>query len=466
MGDPRSSVEQSGNATASDGGIAISGILHGGIHQHFHPPSQRVPDEAEVTASLTKKFRAYADNELRALVDWGQMRVPWHRLGDNEGELAKEADLARHICGGGRLVIFGDSQSGKTTLAYSLMHRLDAENCPSVLLRLRSWMPTRQRLAVWISGMLRDEYGLHDMEHLRALQDIVEGRLVPIFDGFDEIAPSAQHLASEAFRQFTAGKRAVLTGVRTPTNSRYFDNAVPDAAVIELDPVSADEVGRFLMLKVPPLARPHWEALSGGLAAAPAARTALSKPLNAWLAKTVYAVEDEYTGRVTDLLELRTPGDVEQHLLQRTITAIFTRVAARPDGDDAPSDGFIPAEVEHWLGFLGSRRSNEAIAFWQLRQLAPMYRLGLAGSVLLGVTAALLGGVFPPAAVALFLLTGVLFGFGYARGYSVGRWKAPDDPTRIGYLFTAGKGQKDGDIQDHTRKLVMGAGLGRVLPIS
>lgn len=476
--DPASTVEDSGDATASSGAVANSGIIHGPVNiyneRHIHLPQQqeKLPDDP--LPEIREKFLRIADAELATLVDWGQMRVPWHSVGHRtsaSSALVTEADLARHVACGGKLVIVGESQSGKTTLAYSLMVLLDRVKIPSVILRMRSWAPQRQRLEVWISSVLRNEYGLHGDEHQTAIKELREGRIVPIFDGFDELSLGTQRLASQALRHFTGQRRGVLTGIRNDDNRTAFDTAIPDAEMISLDPVQPDEVSRYLMLKVPPTARTAWQSFTDelGTERGSAARAALSSPLNAWLAKTVYAVDDPTSGKVTDLLQLSAPADIERHLLRRTVNAVFLRLAGQPRGDASPED-FQSEEAEHWLGFLGSQPGSRAIAFWQIRHYAPTYRIALVAVAALGATSAMLSRSWsiPPAAAALFLLTGVTFGFGYARGYSTGRWLAPDDPTRLGYLLQRPdlepktrrrRAPTDGDFRDHARKLLMGTAL-------
>ncbi|MFC4066262.1 hypothetical protein [Actinoplanes subglobosus] len=475
--DQASTVEQSGDATASDGAVANSGILNGSItinnfRQLLLPPAA---PPADPLPKIRERCRDYAKAELATLVDWGQIRVPWHRIDPTAGTCPSsdtETDLAQHIASGGKLVVIGDSQSGKTTLAYTLVDLLDRLAIPSVILRMRSWTPQRQRLEVWISSVLRDEYGLHGDEHQAAIKELHEGRIVPIFDGFDEVGPGDQVVASQALRLFTSQRRAVLTGIRTLDNQAAFAAAIPDAETISLGPVAPDEVKRFLLLRVPSTAGSTWHSFTGELLTERGATVlaALSSPLNAWLVKTIYAADDPLNGNVADLLDLGTPADVERHLHERTVNAVFVRSAAQPGGAAAPSEGFLPEEAEFWLGFLASRRGSRAIAFWQIRHYAPTYRMALIAVAVLGAGAALLSGTWftPPAAVALFLLMGVTFGFGYARGYSTGRWLAPDDPTRLGYLlqrptFEPGTRRRraptDGDLRDHAYKLLMGSVL-------
>ncbi|MEV4348036.1 hypothetical protein AB0J83_26570 [Actinoplanes sp. NPDC049596] len=403
----------------------------------------------------TTELADVAKNELTALADLGLMRVPWARR-----RFRNEDDLAEHLAAGGQLVIVGASQSGKTTLAVRLMALLDIQ---PVLFRLHSWDPIREGLETWLSSVLRDQYGLLGEKHKRAVEDLAAGRLVPFFDGFDELDPACHRRASSALRRFTEGRPAVLTGIRTEENSGDLDLAMPNAEVITLAPVTAAEVRRYL-LAVPATVRQPWKQVAARLQAddAAAVRAALSSPLNAWLMKTIYAGSGRRAVAVMDeLCGLPDAQAVEAHLLGQLVPAVFERrTPAR----------FVAAEAEHWLGYLAHRATHRTIAFWQLRGYAPLYRLALAAVVPLSVIAALAGPVSPAptGAMTMFLTGGVVFGFGYARGYSIGRWKAPDDPARVGFLLTRDgarrppKIPKDGRLRDHLRGLGQGLGLSAV----
>jgi hypothetical protein len=412
----------------------------------------------------TKELADIANNELTMLSEFGLMRVPWTRTGGPpkiRPRLRSEDDLADHLAAGGQLVIVGASQSGKTTLTVRLMALLgDRTDRQPVLFRLHSWDPGREGLETWLSSVLREEYGLIGDKHKRAVEDLAAGRIVPFFDGFDELDRACHRRASSALRRFTEGRPAVLTGIRTVENQGDVDLAMPDAQVISLAPVTSAEVRRYL-LAVPSTLRQPWEEITARLQVddAAAVRAALSSPLNAWLMKTIYAGSGERAAAVMDeLCGLPDALAVEGRLLDKLVPAVF--------GRQTPWR-FVAEEAEHWLGFLAHRATHRTIAFWQLRGYTPLYRLALIAVVLLGAAVAFAGRMspVPPAALVMFLTGGVIFGFAYARGYSIGRWKAPDDPARVGFLLTRDgprrppKVPKDGSLRDHVERLAQGLGL-------
>lgn len=469
------SVTGSGNAHATGGGIANTGNLYlylGTAGQH------RTPDaEQDAEAGVGDHLAEHARNELEALIDWGVMRVPWTRArrSPDAPELDDEQALADYVAGGGQLVIVGRSQSGKTTLAVRVMTLLaDRSERQSVLLRLHSWDPGTQDLQTWISTVLRDETGLHGKPHKEALEALANGRMVPIFDGFDELDPRCHGLAAQSIRAFVGRRPAVITGIRSDGDRPTPDLALPGAEVIALESLGLEELRRYLLLDIPSAARAPWDELAAAITTGRfgAVRLALSSPLNAWLAKAVYA-DAGTEGRVTDLSALPTPEAVELHLLQRIVPAVFVRRAARLKGAAVRSRRFVAEEAEKWLGFLAYRATDQSIAFWQLRTYAPLYRTAVLAVASLGVVIGWAADSLPfsPAAVLVFLTAGVVFGFGFSRGYATGRWWAPDDPQRLGYLLPGEIGRaghrrgwralrpKDGGLREHGRKLGLGLGL-------
>jgi hypothetical protein len=188
---------------------------------------------------------------------------------------------------------------------------------------------------------------------------------------------------------------------------------------------------------------------------ASAAGQALSSPLMAWLAKTIYGADQVRisAGGIARPAELADPAhfpnavSIERHLLQSLPTAVFGRYELHP------SMPFSPTQADRWLGFLAERSARRIIGFWEFRSYAPLFRLALLAAAAGGCVIAIAGRAVPDlAGMSYFLLmAGAVFGFGWARGYAAIRDKVID-PTRIGY-----SGPFDGDMRYHSLKLAHGA---------
>ncbi|WP_433301579.1 NACHT domain-containing protein [Actinoplanes sp. CA-030573] len=424
-------------------------------------------------AEVARQLEQSADAEWDALTEWGYMQVPWVELSSPKG-LRTDDDLARHIAEGGHLIIEGEAQSGKTTLAVRLIKLLAEQGeARAVIFRLHSWEPG-QRLRPWMAQVLRDDYGLSGKAYNSAVRQLWDRRIIPIFDGFDELQVVANPRTVQELRMFTHGRPAVITGIRPRTGSWDLENVLSDAAVIALQGVADDEIRHYMLQRPPPTSalRAEWEQVVDAAASESAApvRVALSSPLNAWLAKTVLRAGNPMS-TLSRLNTMETPAQVEEYLLRDVVRAVIERHAAQGETLNPPSREFDTGRAQRWLGFLAHRSAGRAIAFWHLRDYAPLLWIALVAVIALGASAGFLGwlGVMPPAPPVLFLLAGVMFGFGFARGYSIGRWKGPDDAARLGYIIAEQDPAKpallrpsivkDGALREHGRKLLWGLAL-------
>src|SRR5262249_8944285 len=107
----------------------------------------------------------------------------------------------------GKLLILGAPGGGKTTallvLARELAARADAspEEPVPVILGLSSWDGDVDGFAEWVVGEVKSKYGVRRSFGRRWLND---RRLVPLFDGLDEVPADRQEDCVRAINRFHA----------------------------------------------------------------------------------------------------------------------------------------------------------------------------------------------------------------------------------------------------------------------
>src|SRR5262249_409428 len=106
---------------------------------------------------------------------------------------------------GGELLILGEPGSGKTTLLLELARDLlqraegDETHPMPVILNLSSWAIKRQPIADWLADELNDKYQAPQRLSRRW---VAQDQLVPLLDGFDEVAPAYQPACVEALNHY------------------------------------------------------------------------------------------------------------------------------------------------------------------------------------------------------------------------------------------------------------------------
>lgn len=410
--------------------------------------------------------RSQVAEQANALTSPGVLTVPWVRTGDPAQARSSVADLTREVGDGGQLIVLGDSQSGKTTLATRLSELLAVHpDRQPVLFSLSTWNPGQVWLKDWMLRAIQTDYGLTSAADAAAAQAMFrDGKIIPVFDGLDEIDASHRARAAETIHRLVGTAPAVLTSIATPENEQAAWIALPLAATIRLRPVAMEEVGRYLLDS--PLAETDGLApLTSRLIGYPesAAGKALSSPLMAWLAKTIYSPGMNAAGtrgfarpdELADPACFPNAESVESHLLRSLPAAVFERYRSSPRAPGSPAGSFTPQQADRWLSFLAARATRRIIGFWEFRSYAPLFRIAVLASVAAGCVIAVIGSAVPYLAGPgyLLLLAGAVFGFAWSRGYAVTRARV-DDPTRIGYGYT---GQHDGDLRLHSLRLAHGA---------
>ncbi len=113
----------------------------------------------------------------------------------------------------GRLLILGAPGSGKTTallkLADDLLTQAEVTGKIPYIFELSAWREDEQDIASWLRSQLEQA---HKIAQAVSRQWILDGDLLPLLDGLDELAPKRQPLCIERINEFvnTLGRQVVV----------------------------------------------------------------------------------------------------------------------------------------------------------------------------------------------------------------------------------------------------------------
>jgi hypothetical protein len=364
---------------------------------------------------------------------------------DLAGALGSIVDTYRRIPSG-RLVVLGGAGSGKTILAIRftlamLGRRTGADPVP-VIMNLASWDPVKTHFRDWLAGQLADSHpalSAPGPSGSTLAADLVgSGRILPVLDGFDEIAAGLHPLAMKALNGTAL---PLLLTSRPEEYASAVENVdvLTAAAGIALAPLDVADLAGYLPATtrrtrlVEGRVTPLWEPVLRRLAEQPPSHAAanlaevLSAPLMVGLARAIYS--DTPGHDPADLLDedrFGTTLAIEEHLLQGFVPALYENAGPRR---------FDAARAERWLGFLAdhlNRTGSRDLAWWRIcsaiprRTRAIVIGVAVAAAVILALTAtaglyALFRDGVSQGDPSVVLLFGLLCGFSAAVGAGVRR---------------------------------------------
>ncbi|MGW6929697.1 BTAD domain-containing putative transcriptional regulator [Lentzea sp. NPDC054927] len=367
-----------------------------------------------------------------------------------------------------QLVVLGEPGAGKSVLAIlltlGLLANTPADEPVPVLLNLASWHPQAEHLHTWLARRIVEEYpwlaGVAAYGKGAALRLVLEGRVVPVLDGLDEIPPELRVAAIDALDQAVACGRPLVVTCR----SAEYELAVQQtgaflsrAAVVEIEPVEIEDAVSFLTARRR-AGEERWQPVVQRLRQEPAGALAqaLRTPLMVDLARTAYANPATDPALLCDTVRFPDRVAVELHLLDSYLPAVYVQRPDPPGQVERPvrRRNYDPAQAQRWLGFLArqARRAGGGdLAWWRLEAAVPRPVAGL----YLGL---------PPA--VLFLLTGwfaagpaigMVYGVSFAAaGFAAHRFGRRPGPRRVEARFTGTAGR-------FARRFVVGAVTGAAL---
>ncbi|WP_406158294.1 helix-turn-helix domain-containing protein [Streptomyces sp. NBC_01005] len=309
---------------------------------------------------------------------------------DLSGDLGSVAEVYRRI-GSGRLVVLGRAGSGKSILTIRfVLDQLEArephDRVP-VIFSIGSWDPTAVALRDWLIDRL-----LRDHPHLtRRASDgstlataLVDADLVlPVLDGFDEIAEGLRSTALEVLN--ATSLPLVLTSRRGEFAEAVQEAGAPLvwAAGLELTDLTFDDLAGYLPRTARPVPRGDggspavWTPVLDRLraresgAATPLARV-LSTPLMIVLARTMYSeAPDRNPAELLDAERFPDENSLEEHLLAGFVPTVYRRRVAERSATRRRERHRDPERAERWLGHLAHHLARldgdqQDLAWWRI----------------------------------------------------------------------------------------------------
>ena len=445
-------------------------VADGGMPPDPSPVNEIPPESAferrlvEATDDLAHAVGARLDreDELRRIQDPFPLPVRWQLAPDElldhwenicqvspgksatplelAGRLPEIVEIYRRIPSG-RLVVLGRAGSGKSVLAarfvLDLLQARDRGAAVPVMFSLGSWNPTTTAFRDWLVGQLmRDHPGLaatgSEQSNLATML-VDAGRILPVLDGFDELAAGLHRAALDALNATTLP--LLLTSRPGEYASVARTDALTAAAAVGLTDLTVTDLADYL----PRTTRKDagatvWDPVLTELREHPERpasvnlRAVLTTPLMVGLARAIYS---DPAGRDPSVLlnadRFGSQYELEDHLLGSFIPTVYRDQPGRRHWDTD--------DVQRWLGYLArhlNRLGAHDLAWWQLGGTMRRWRRVAVVGLVAGVAAGLAAGF----AAALMGMLG--FGAGPLDGLATGPLDGLAAGLAIGLLRVVG----------------------------
>ena len=315
-----------------------------------------IADQLATLAAVLLKV----DDEMREVRKPGPMPVRWRpapaELTDrntvglvHQGGRFEDIQDLYHGIPSGRLVVLGRAGSGKTVLVKELASlRLDTRSGRGrvpLIFRLGSWNPAVTTLRDWLVGEVAREHSWMTL----AGPLIDNDRILPILDGFDDIAAALRPIA---LRALNAETQPMLLTSRVEEYAAAVAEASPltQAAALELADFDVADLADYL-------SEVRWDPVVEQLKDSPDSpesvhlAEALRTPLLVALARDVYQRDlQRHPRELLDGERLPSTRAIEDHLLDRFVAT-------------------APVPARRWLRQLAGqleRLDTRDLHWWQL----------------------------------------------------------------------------------------------------
>ncbi|MGW4115200.1 helix-turn-helix domain-containing protein [Actinosynnema sp. NPDC004786] len=414
---------------------------------------------------------------------WANIRVakpgqPARPL-DLGGRLDQVVEVYRRIPSS-RLIVLGRAGAGKTILTTRFVLDLLAVRAPAdpvpVIFSLGSWHPDRVALRDWLADQLvRDHPGLAapgpgGATLAAALVDA--HRVLPVLDGFDEVAGGLRRSALAALNATTLP--LLLTSRVDEYRAAVEATGVLRAAgAVELVDLTADDVADYLPRTTGRAggAGALWQPVLDEVRARPGGPLAavLTTPLMVALARRIYSDTPGHDpAELLDADRFAAPGAIERHLLGGFVPAVYR--------EHRGGRGHDVERVRHWLGHLAdhlSRLGTHDLAWWQLGTSSSRWVRAVVVSLVVFVVVGLgdvvieglLIGEVSAELVGLSALVGLIVGvpFGLVHGHLARVQPVRPARFRLRWRWSAGGGTRWPRVRSRARMgLWFGALVGLV----
>lgn len=375
--------------------------------------------EAAETLKVAVEARWRREEEQRQVHDPVPLPVRWNgapaELQDSWLNIGGEADLGGRVdqvvevyrkVGSRRLVVLGRAGAGKTVLTtrfvLDLLKARDVTDPVPVIFGLGSWHPERIGLRDWMAEQLIRDHpflaapGPGGGTVAAALVDAQ--RVLPVLDGFDEIAAGLHRPALNALNTTT------LPLLLTSRVDEYRDavegtDVLTSAAAVVVADLTCDDLVDYLPRTT---RKKMWTPVLDEVRNGGALADVLTTPLMVALARRIYSDTPDHDP--AELLTFATAEEVERHLLGSFVPAVYGADAER---------------VRPWLGHLAdhlTRLGTHDLAWWRFGTSAKVtgagvgIAVGVADLLVETVLVGFLGVRGLLFAVMIGLVTGLLFG--------------------------------------------------------
>jgi hypothetical protein len=305
-----------------------------------------------------------------------------------------------------RMIVIGDAGAGKSVLVTRLAGDLLAARKPGmpvpVVLSAATWDP-EMNLQEWIVGQLSENHpGL-----ARRVKDVTgkvtslaaglvtDRHVLPIIDGFDELAPAHRAKAIEKINKFGSDLPLVLASRPDEyTAAVQAGRGITRTITVEIASLDIFQAKEYLSAATATSPAGRWDRVFRCLADEPDGPlgAVLCTPLMLFLARTIYEKASSDPSELTDRTRFGTAPLLEAHLLDAFVPAAY----GNPDLAGAQGFRYRPERAERSLGFLAAHLDHardQEIAWWRLDRVArgwifasTVIRAALVASAICGIT--------------------------------------------------------------------------------